>query len=81
MRLARFGCAEYKLTIFEYSRQLAKSFLEGECVEHGGIWMGGSGREMRGGNGRGFGSGGVDVGVWMEWWMDEREKGRVWRVS
>ena len=58
-------------------------------MEHGGIWMGGSGREMRGGNGRGFGSGGVDVGVWVwvcgmigiQWWMDEREKGRVWRVS
>lgn len=50
-------------------------------MEHGGIWVGGSGREMRGGNGRGFGSGGVGVGVWMEWWMDEREKGRVWRVS
>ena len=54
-------------------------------MEHGGIWMGGSGREMRGGNRRGFGSGGVDVGVWV--WVcgcvcvDEREKGRVWRVS
>ena len=65
MRLARFGCVEYKLTIFEYSRQLAKSFVEEECVEHGGIWVGGGGREMRGGNGSGFGSGCVDVGVWV----------------
>ena len=50
-------------------------------MEHGGIWVGGGGREMRGGNGRGFGSGGVDVGVWM-WvcgcvggWMRESRGG------
>ena len=38
-------------------------------MEHGGIWVGGGGREMRGGNGSGFGSGCVDVGVWM--WVCE----------
>ena len=39
-------------------------------MEHGGIWVGGGGREMRGGNGRGFGSGGVFVCVGLDGWDD-----------